>query len=660
MAWVTEYDMTWRSRQGSGATGSVYLQRDGGSYQMGLTLRENSLKITNSLPSLEDPIVRTNCTFTVINDLSDFYELLPLMTISNGQIRVVVTLYQPYPLSSIDIFVGYLNCEAINQNMLNKSDLNFTASGLLNKLQYDHPVSADILQTISLIDLIDDCLTMTGSSYPIYVHCSLEELNNALGAEETLFNKTALFTEILWENNIDRMSALDILKMILKSFDCFLYWYQDYWWIEHYPDMGIIDGSYHKTYVQYDTGTSAGYQYADAGSDVVVSLDATRDIHDKVNRPQVGDTQVLSITPGMKYVEIRLDQKQYFNIINSDLTDITYNTDIFPLPAWRQWIAYDDANVDWGYAGARFFDIANSIYRTGWSTVAVNGYGNGLTTMFKLTLKSDTQLTLKWKYSAVSETIIPGSSALEDYTITFTYWIAVIVGASTYFLFYNESAGTWTYNVATVATALQTIEVSGSELDPSTFSCEVSLTIPIGDTLVNTTDPPDVNVYFGIGTEEFDDGIITPQPSAYAAYGDISATISETADNNLIKGSVNTAFLNELIVDLELFDSGWSYRNVLLTGSNFHLRATEWGYASSSDSLARRLLASKFRYYNVARQKITLDYITDELLHPLQLWLDNKQSDKKFILTGDAFLPEADRHSVELTEYDDETEINLI
>ncbi len=122
MAWVTEYDLTWNS---GSIYGDILIQRDGGSYQQPLTLARDTLEIKTHLPSWEEPVVRMNSSFTIINDLSDFYELLPLMTISNGQLRVVVTIRQP---SSLTIFEGLMNPEAIDQQMLFNAALRLTRS----------------------------------------------------------------------------------------------------------------------------------------------------------------------------------------------------------------------------------------------------------------------------------------------------------------------------------------------------------------------------------------------------------------------------------------------------------------------------------------------------------------------------------------------------
>ena len=92
MAWVKEYDMAW---VGDHAQGTIELQRDGASYVRSLKLVKDSLSIVNSIPNWESPIMRSNCSFAIQNDFTTFYDALPLMTISNGQYRVVVEMTTP-------------------------------------------------------------------------------------------------------------------------------------------------------------------------------------------------------------------------------------------------------------------------------------------------------------------------------------------------------------------------------------------------------------------------------------------------------------------------------------------------------------------------------------------------------------------------------------
>jgi hypothetical protein len=589
------------------------------------------------------------------------------MTISNGQIRVIVT--QSDGSSTQNIFIGYLNCEAVQQEMLNHADLRFVASGLLKKIEDSNPVEIDTLQNLSLIDILDDCLRQTGSAYNIRVNCSLYELNATLASGQTLFNRSAAFTELFWDNNVDRYSGLKILETILKTFNCILYWYDGYWYVEHYEDLGAaLNSPYQKSYVEYTTDTS--YVFASAGSPQTVTVGAPYTIHDPTVRSQVGGSQILAVNPGMREIEIRLNQKQYANLINSDLSNITTTTSAIPIPGWREWIAYQDYPthpVLWSSAGLPWKNMANSITRVDYYVGGAAFYGNGITTSFRMTVKDDTTLTVNWKFGPTLLSDIPGSSALEDYSITHHYWISFTVPfVSTDYVIYNDSSGLWTSGPCTPAICLNTIETSGSDLDPALLTMDVSVTIKVGEALSSSASwEQDYIVKFGIGHEQWDDGIITPVPADGANFGDVTASLSETPDDNVVKGTQNTAFLDKKTIDLDLFDSGWSYRNVVMMGNTlgatWNNRAVDWTYNGvDTDSLAKWLLASKFRLYNVARQKIKIKYMTSEILIPLHLWIDDKQSDKPFVLHSDTYFPDKGEHIIEVSEYDDTEPINFI
>ena len=669
MAWVTEYDMAWI---GLHETGNVYIQRDNGTYQEDLGLLRGSLKINTSLPNMNERIVRQNAQFTVINQFTDFYTSIPLMTISNGQLRILIT--RDTGSAAETIFTGFMNCEAVSQAMIPKADLAFTASGLLNKLHYKQIAGFEVLEVMSLIDVINYCLGATGSVYPVNVLCSLYELNHALAAGQTLFNRTALFTEITWKDNVDRLSAYEVLEIILESFNCYLYWWNDAWYIEHYEDLGdAINSPYQKSYVQYSV--PASYTYASTGSTNTETIGQPYNIHTPTIRPQEGDTQKLTVLPGLAEVEVRMDEKLFYSLINADMTEATTTTNFFPIPDRRLWQLYDPgAAIVWSNLGDRWRNMNNSVYRQGYDVTGGAFYGNGCTTSFMMSIKDDTQITFNWKFGIIDETAIPGSSDIQDYTITMYYWFCVtnVDAFTTHFFIYNESAGMWEAVTGVVpSAALNTVTVNGSDLDADLFTVDVSATVNIGEAYFSSSGVTADNMFcqFGIGTEQWDDDIITPIPGANAHFGDVGCTITETPDDNIIKGTQNVDFLDKKTVEIFLFDSGWSYRNSLVTGTDYRQLAQEWTYDGvSTDSLPRWLLTSYFRLYNVARQVIVMNVIhnpgssgTDPpYFRPMQIWLDNKQSNKPFLLTRDTYYPDQDKHTIELTEYDNTTEINLI
>ena len=76
------------------------------------------------------------------------------------------------------------------------------------------------------------------------------------------------------------------------------------------------------------------------------------------------------------------------------------------------------------------------------------------------------------------------------------------------------------------------------------------------------------------------------------------------------------------------------------------------------------ILKNKFQLYNRSRQKITGQAKGTTRLRPFQLFADSKQetsgTDKPFVLGGFRYNLCRDMYEVELFEYDNTTDINLV
>jgi hypothetical protein len=77
-----------------------------------------------------------------------------------------------------------------------------------------------------------------------------------------------------------------------------------------------------------------------------------------------------------------------------------------------------------------------------------------------------------------------------------------------------------------------------------------------------------------------------------------------------------------------------------------------------------RILKNKFQLYNRSRQKITSAVQSTTPLRPFQLFADSKQEtsgvDKPFVMGGFRYNLCRDIFEVELFEYDNTTDINLV
>lgn len=658
MAYVERYNLHWDSQSGQEGHIRIYEESYGGAAET-LRLARGSLQVRKSVDSFEDHIVRQNCSFTIINNEADWFDLLPLMTSEEDLYKVEVELETGAPSPDI-LFSGFMETKVAQQGMLMFAPLNITASGFINKLENVRVTEVDTLQNMSLIDIIDACLRATGVSQNIKVRSTLYEQSNTLSSGQTLFNRTGVWSEVFWENNYDRMSALQILETILKTFRCYLYWFDEYWWIEQYDDMRW---GYNADFVEYTTGVS--YEYADTGS----AISEDRNAYNVNAFDQEGGSQVMSVMPGQKEVEIRHNQKPFNNLLLNDFSDATAvsTAPTVSRPTYRDWEYWQAGGMSWTYTGA-WKTMANSMYRTGYSGTVDEHLG--LMSSLLISVAAETSLTLQFKFGIAFLADLPGPLGFKGYEAAFDFkfhwWLS---WGPLMFITYNDSTELWEVGLSDWITSTQEIIVNGADLDPDLLIHEVEITIPIGEIAALIGD--DIALTFGIGTEVIDpndgDPGTTPVPADHAYYGDVFGAVSEDPQNNIINGDINSGFLNKLDIDLDLYDAdSWNYKNGLLsstnilTGNDFSARTAAWGTGSDWQTISKKLIQYIFRFYNISRQKLKLVYRTTAVFMPFHVFTDTLQSSKPFVLSSDVFYPDLDKHEVELLEFDNTTVINLI
>jgi len=76
--------------------------------------------------------------------------------------------------------------------------------------------------------------------------------------------------------------------------------------------------------------------------------------------------------------------------------------------------------------------------------------------------------------------------------------------------------------------------------------------------------------------------------------------------------------------------------------------------------LVDRILKNKFQLYNRSRQKLSGECRTLTGLKPLQMFIDSKQGDKKFVVGSFQYKPTSNSIIVDFYEYDNSTNINLV
>lgn len=645
MAYATHYRLGVSSKN---QTEYIYIDEDGYASSIeDLTYLSNSLEIDYKFNGWEDPIIGLACSFSILNDKTDFFELLPLLTAAEKQYRVRVVRDTP---SSFDMFSGYLNCENNNQKYLKNRGINLVASSYLSKLQYITPPSIETLQTVTWIDYIDDCLRATGTEDNIRINCSLYVTGDTLGTTKTLFNMTGVYSEVFWKNNVDKDTALDVVKKILTTFDCYIYWYNGYWYIERYED--IFNASA-QSYVEYTSGTS--YGYADAGSAVGTS-DTPIDF---ASLDPIGQSQEIGTIMGMKEIEIKIDQILLNNFILNDFSDnnlsSVYGT--VPYPAYRAWEYWNESPMQWSNLtanGLPWKDISNSIQRQGWTgTYDVH---RGIYTRFRATVDTDTAFSFKFKFATIKGVFGSWTGNWEDYNFKFNWYLRHSPG--NYFIYYDAGTDTWSRDSGTEATKYNTTEVAGTDFDDGNVSTEVSISVPIGDVAGISGDQDFV---FCIGIELVERSGVGDIPCLYCWIGDVVITASSPLSDNVYKGTINTSMLNKLSINVPFSDiNSLNIKTGILGGSSLNTRTETWTDDGVNDyPLATMKIKDKFRLYRIVREKITSKISTTEFYKPLRNFTDSNQSGLQFILAGYSYEPERDEMKLTLMEYDNTETITI-
>ena len=664
MAYGTKYTATWGSFTGIG--GYLYIKEK--NYSGGdetITLRDDAVVINRNFTDLETHVLGFNCEFYVHNDRSDFFDLLELLYGTDQEYLVQVIVTTPVSQAAT-VFEGFIDVKASQQKYLHKQIIHLVASSYLSRLDFVKCDSVETLQNKTYIDLISEMLRSIGSTSNIRVNCKLYADGDTLSTGKSLFNLNGLYTEIYWENNIDRKTSLEILEGILTSYDCYIYWWDGYWYIEHYTDIWqtSID------FVEYDIDTA----YAPDDTGTVVPL--TRSITD-IHTLQFAKTlQTLFVNPGIRLLQIRINIKEglLLNFIINDFSSIEAVSTDYPVPSYRKWMVWggNTSAMTW-FNGSdsilAYKTITNSITRVIAAPASWTELHRGLYTRFAITINSESILNINFKYGLSQMSVSPDVWDGETYaglSISFHWYLRE--RETGYFIVYDETGGFWYRSVVSEANALQTTVVSGDAFDKENGIVDVSISVPIGD-LQGVLPALEGNTSFilCIGTETMNflytsSPYIYSSPAVIATFGDVIITVAgEQLANNIIEGTLNTDFLETKTIELDIADIGnLNYKNNPLRGSDLDEQTDTWTRDGVTKlPLSDWILIDKFRVYNQSRQKITAINYISTILKPFSLYTDSKQSDKKFVLMGLRHSLAEGEQEMDFREYDNDTVVNL-
>jgi hypothetical protein len=648
-----------------------------------LNARFDSYQLNRDFDSLDQHVLGMNFEFTIVNEKTDWFTLFDLMTATEKKYKLIVDVYEN-KVKQVTLFEGFINVEITEQKYLHKQDIRLVASSYLNKLQYFSPASLDTIGNKSFIDIISEILNEIGlSSTKIRINCSLIPSED-YGIQSisdgspgySLFDKCGFYAELFWKNEVERKSSEEILNSILLTFNCYLYWWDGYWYIEHYNNIWSSTSKY---FVEYTIGNS--YDPFHIGIWRGPQVVTTKQLHDLVFTEM---TQTMYTLPGFKQIIIKLNEQKFYNLVPTILANMIETSDAYPDIEQRQWYRYHEIAgiLDWDGSGEAYRDIEHSIHAMVSDVATFSGTTTsrhkGLYINFPVTVTDGTSLTIKWKY-CTGDTWVYGD---RPEIILFDHWWTLrfvsIEGGNDadVFLSYNrdnpEPSQWYLYNGYYSELLIQN---SQADFDPDSHTVQLSVTVPLSEInkYNNTAYPISPAPLRGTYMVQLTIGPVWRKTNQWYVledswFGDVEVSVSgNELPNNYIEGSINTDFLDKKEINVDLADvADFSFANGIVRGGTSFYPLTErtilWRSKISGDTASPvidRLLQDNFRFYNVTREKIQGNVLSVQYLRPLSQFTDAKQSDKKFVLFGYSYKPTTQLYDMTLLEYDNETSVTL-
>jgi len=707
MSYTEKYYVAGTSKRGVGYRVSIQKKDYDGSASR-LHLLSDGVTVDYKHDSWFNPIIGQSASFSILNNASNWYDLEDIATLNEKEFRVVINASDS--TTHVTLFDGFINSDVVTQKYLNNSKITLTASNYISKLDNVHPTIIDTTGRESLINLINESLKLTGKANDIRVNCTLEPSGTYPGPmvtdTKTVFNLTGVDKEIFWKNDNERNSAKEIITDILKPLDCYIYWWNDRWYIERYPDAWPDANQKH--YTIYDVDLSYGYE--DNGGEIDFGeTPVTLPITSFTDKAFIGQSQNISMIPGLQYLEIKNDIEEYINLTSPDLgivkrRNLTAEAMYPPLRGWEAYystIPFDGYKYPGYYIGSNLlnpsigyrFDreqpfptlpnyylypgmpyktIGNSIYRYDIPRDD-DGVGDNsrasLCTRFRMTIYDEkttddssaglgTTLNLKWKFAPLYASL--PSTNIYDYQCNF--FIRIPPGGR--YVAYNTDDQSYYYTTL-FSNALIHKEIKKSDLDDNNGIAEINIDIPMG----KITDWPlgsgDFDIIFGLMGEEtsLEDANNYTGTNLYAHYGDFKISANSGLQNNRILAEINNNVLNKETIDLRIFDiDNLNYKNGLFYGETYENRTMLWidEDISTYYSLSNLLIRDKFQLFNKNRRKIdgTLHY--PMIMKPFTSWIDTADpSERHYLLTDYTYNITEDSYKCSWLEYDNTQVVNL-
>jgi hypothetical protein len=692
-----------------GTEEEVYLRIYEDEYSGGssaLTIAKDGISIMMDKTDYFDSIVSVNAEIQIINDLDDFFELDTLFSVNDFQYYVKIVG------GTATYFEGYIPCDTVEQTFLPKGTVIINASNNLKRLDGFIPTMFTYRTTYTLISIIKHCLSFTGLSLPIYVNCSLYEWQADSGyvystTEYSAFEKY-IHSDLFLKNDNEYQDCLTILKSILESFDCKIYYWDEKWYIERVKDLGHSTKHY-VVYLTNDAGTVANETN---------TLYETGNTNTKLR--YTARSQKISYIPGAKQIRINLNEKLKINLLNyyyDNLIETASGSDPNVediIPDYLTWQI--DANTDWEYKTNYYHmnncaDLQNTLINyTSQGTIyeflvgsvflhdqmydAYTEALSGLYTSFKVSLneENDTTLTIKFRFKLPQNFIDGLATFLPDCRVhpnDHIFYVRFFLREDFYgaggFVVYDASQGKYAMDFRNVGVEDIILNVDdkiepamivkpiayANFTEPETFTSEFSISIPIDDFIENVQSTAPSFVfglcqlgYFNPFSPAPYNFYVVDPPCHYALknsiFGDIMISVNGDVGDNVHTGGVSTNFINTLETEMTLYD-GFSVNvlNSILKTDSLLTGTTQWedAFSQAHLPLVKKSIEDRYQIYNKVRHEINSDFFY-EILKPFSL-VDAQYFDNNFYVNGYRYnLASKSYSNLNLKEYVDDDDVS--
>jgi hypothetical protein len=304
-------------------------------------LRIQSIKISQEWNDYHTATMGQGCELVLVNIDSDWNFFEELMICEEQEFLLRVTFV------STVVFEGWVLTDIQEQQILDYAIINIKAANYLAQLtEVKTCTCVEGAAVWTLIDYIRSILTKTGILNNIHVNCSLYEtsMTNERLMTDLYLHKHLFFEGEERDSKLKYMNLLDMLNMLLKSYNIYVYAWDQAWYVERYQDLFSEDSvGNNRSYVQYNISTGA----------IVSSYEVSEPILSAQNDFKYTDTsQTLQYGKGYKAINVNCVSHKDHNLVNESFADAVSHFFYDPIPfnAIEKW--YYGVGSYYGKGGA--------------------------------------------------------------------------------------------------------------------------------------------------------------------------------------------------------------------------------------------------------------------------------------------------------------------